>query len=217
MLHLLTVPWVQMDTSPTSKPNSPTKKILTLAEAINMPYSVTKDGKKVKMYCPIRDPRWLKEAVCRWATENMRDQILVGAPVNGTPRDVETFDFVNCFNIYASVFDNKPEKRNKMILGFMQGQYSKPKEFKIINPYLPHTLSTSPDQLVGPVGPIRNGFGELVAFKQHVKQVEDANKETFQKAREIIAGHAALVKENAELKAKLKAFKNLASKIPDFN
>ena len=170
----------------------------------------------VKIYCPIRDPRWLKEAVIRWATENMRDQINAGILINGTPRDVETFDFVNCFNIYASVFDNKPEKRNKMILGFMQDQYTKPKDFKIINPYLPHTLSTAPDQLVGPVGPIRDGFGELDAYKEQVKRVEEANRATLKQSNESNAGYAALLKENAELKAQLKKLKDMANQIPNF-
>jgi len=182
-----------------------------------MPYSIKKDGKMVKVYCPIRDPRWLKEAVVRWATENMRDQINAGLPINGTLRDVETFDFVNCFNIYASVFDNKPDKRNKMILGFMQQQYTEPKDFKIINPYLPHTLSTAPDQLVGPVGPIRDGFAELDAYIQEVKRVEDVNRAAVKKANEAIASHAALMKENAELKAQLKKIKDMVNKVPNFN
>jgi len=169
------------------------------------------------MYCPIRDPRWLKEAVIRWATENMRDQINAGIPINGVLRDVDTFDFVNCFNIYASVFDNKPEKRNKLIAGFMQQQYTNPKDFKIINPYLPHTLSSAPDQLIGPVGPIRDGFGELDAYKQRVKQAEDANRAVLKKATEVNTGYAALIKENSELKAQLKALKDMADMIPNFN
>lgn len=176
----------------------------TLVEVISQGLTVTGNaGERIVITCPIRDPRYLKEIVIRWACENMRDTINLGVAINGTHRDVETYDFAHAFNTYAKAFDEKPEQRNRLILGWMRCSHFTPKEFKIINPYLPHTLADNPEQLVEPVGgTIQDGHGEL----QKVKEICKAKTAKVQD----------LEKENAELKKQLNFFKGIVSNMPNF-